>query len=144
MFCKVQSVIQPNQQSVIQTAANIQPMLSKGNVILVSKPNSVIQTTQGSLQTLQVIIHNKKKKIKILMICFFVGGWNGKWREFFWWWISKETKGSFNETTFIQENFKWSWRGWDSWYVFLLHDLLNVVPICWIDADACLIKKKIS
>ncbi|GLV34238.1 Cyclic-AMP response element binding protein B [Carabus blaptoides fortunei] len=31
----VQSVIQPNQQSVIQTAANIQPMLSKGNVILV-------------------------------------------------------------------------------------------------------------
>lgn len=53
-FLKVQSVIQPNQQSVIQTAANIQPMLSKGNVILVSKSNSVIQTTQGSLQTLQV------------------------------------------------------------------------------------------
>ncbi|XP_015840202.1 cyclic AMP-responsive element-binding protein 1 isoform X5 [Tribolium castaneum] len=55
---QVQSVIQPNQQSVIQTAANIQPMLSKGNVILVSKPNSVIQTTQGSLsglQTLQVV-----------------------------------------------------------------------------------------
>lgn len=51
----VQSVIQPNQQSVIQTAANIQPMLSKGNVILVSKPNSVIQTTQGSLQTLRVV-----------------------------------------------------------------------------------------
>ncbi|XP_044753512.1 cyclic AMP-responsive element-binding protein 1 isoform X12 [Coccinella septempunctata] len=51
----VQSVIQPNQQSVIQTAANLQPMLSKGNVILVSKPNSVIQTTQGSLQTLQVV-----------------------------------------------------------------------------------------
>ncbi|VEN53783.1 unnamed protein product [Callosobruchus maculatus] len=49
----VQSVIQPTQQSVIQTAANIQPMLSKGNVILVSKPNSVIQTTQGSLQTLR-------------------------------------------------------------------------------------------
>ncbi|KAF2895692.1 hypothetical protein ILUMI_10472 [Ignelater luminosus] len=51
----VQSVIQPNQQSVIQTAANIQPMLSKGNVILVGKPNSVIQTAQGSLQTLQVV-----------------------------------------------------------------------------------------
>ncbi|XP_043501665.1 cyclic AMP-responsive element-binding protein 1-like isoform X8 [Polistes fuscatus] len=52
----VQSVIQPNQQSVIQTATNIQPVaLSKGNVILVSKPNSVIQTAQGSLQTLQVV-----------------------------------------------------------------------------------------
>ncbi|XP_044731448.1 cyclic AMP-responsive element-binding protein 1 isoform X7 [Chrysoperla carnea] len=52
----VQSVIQPNQQSVIQTAANIQPMLSKGNVILVSsKPNSVIHTTAGSLQTIQVV-----------------------------------------------------------------------------------------
>ncbi|XP_076265599.1 cyclic AMP-responsive element-binding protein 1-like isoform X18 [Rhynchophorus ferrugineus] len=50
----VQSVIQPNQQSVIQTAANIQPMLSKGNVILVtSKPNSVIQTTQGTLRVLE-------------------------------------------------------------------------------------------
>lgn len=54
IFFQVQSVIQPNQQSVIQTAANIQPMLSKGNVILVSKPNSVIQTTQGSLQALRV------------------------------------------------------------------------------------------
>ncbi|XP_023704711.1 cyclic AMP-responsive element-binding protein 1 isoform X4 [Cryptotermes secundus] len=52
----VQSVIQANQQSVIQTPANIQPVqLQKGNVILVSKPNSVIQTTQGSLQTLQVV-----------------------------------------------------------------------------------------
>lgn len=52
----VQSVIQPNQQSVIQTATNIQPVaISKGNVILVSKPNSVIQTTQASLQTLQVV-----------------------------------------------------------------------------------------
>ncbi|KAF7272091.1 hypothetical protein GWI33_015095 [Rhynchophorus ferrugineus] len=51
---QVQSVIQPNQQSVIQTAANIQPMLSKGNVILVtSKPNSVIQTTQGTLRVLE-------------------------------------------------------------------------------------------
>lgn len=52
----VQSVIQANQQSVIQTPSNIQPVqLQKGNVILVSKPNSVIQTTQGSLQTLQVV-----------------------------------------------------------------------------------------
>ncbi|XP_011696160.1 PREDICTED: cyclic AMP-responsive element-binding protein 1 isoform X6 [Wasmannia auropunctata] len=52
----VQSVIQPNQQSVIQTATNIQPVaISKGNVILVSKPNSVIQTAQGNLQTLQVV-----------------------------------------------------------------------------------------
>ncbi|XP_044261373.1 cyclic AMP-responsive element-binding protein 1 isoform X8 [Tribolium madens] len=54
-IASVQSVIQPNQQSVIQTAANIQPMLSKGNVILVSKPNSVIQTTQGSLSGLQTL-----------------------------------------------------------------------------------------
>ncbi|XP_076286599.1 cyclic-AMP response element binding protein B isoform X2 [Lasioglossum baleicum] len=53
---QVQSVIQPNQQSVIQTATNIQPVaISKGNVILVSKPNSVIQTAQGSLQTVQVV-----------------------------------------------------------------------------------------
>ncbi|XP_070148747.1 cyclic AMP response element-binding protein B isoform X7 [Polyergus mexicanus] len=53
---QVQSVIQPNQQSVIQTATNLQPVaISKGNVILVSKPNSVIQTAQGSLQTLQVV-----------------------------------------------------------------------------------------
>ncbi|KAL1495050.1 hypothetical protein ABEB36_010531 [Hypothenemus hampei] len=54
---QVQSVIQPNQQSVIQTAANIQPIISsKGNVhILVSKPNSVIQTTQGNLQALRVV-----------------------------------------------------------------------------------------
>ncbi|XP_076248390.1 cyclic-AMP response element binding protein B isoform X6 [Calliopsis andreniformis] len=53
---QVQSVIQPNQQSVIQTATNIQPVaISKGNVILVSKPNSVIQTAQASLQALQVV-----------------------------------------------------------------------------------------
>ncbi|CAB0018027.1 unnamed protein product [Nesidiocoris tenuis] len=50
----VQSVIQANQQSVIQSATgSIQPVLTKGNVILVSKPNSVIQTTSGQLQTLQ-------------------------------------------------------------------------------------------
>ncbi|CAH2990724.1 unnamed protein product [Chilo suppressalis] len=52
---QVQSVIQPNQQSVIQTASNIQSVqLPKGNVILVSKPNSVIHTTQATLQTLQI------------------------------------------------------------------------------------------
>lgn len=52
---QVQSVIQPNQQSVIQTASNIQPVqLPKGNVILVGKPSSVIHTTQGTLQTLQI------------------------------------------------------------------------------------------
>ncbi|XP_072944198.1 cyclic AMP response element-binding protein B isoform X2 [Epargyreus clarus] len=52
---QVQSVIQPNQQSVIQTASNIQPVqLPKGNVILVSKPSSVIHTTQATLQTLQI------------------------------------------------------------------------------------------
>ncbi|XP_031787448.1 cyclic-AMP response element binding protein isoform X15 [Nasonia vitripennis] len=56
---QVQSVIQPNQQSVIQTATNIQPVaISKGNVILVSKPNSVIQTAQGSIQALQVVDDN--------------------------------------------------------------------------------------
>lgn len=54
---KVQSVIQANQQSVIQSATGNQlPVLTKGNVILVGKPNSVIQTTQGSLQTLQVVV----------------------------------------------------------------------------------------
>ncbi|XP_011308994.1 cyclic AMP-responsive element-binding protein 1 isoform X2 [Fopius arisanus] len=52
---QVQSVIQPNHQSVIQSATNIQPVaLSKGNVILV-KPNSVIQSTQANIQTLQVV-----------------------------------------------------------------------------------------
>ncbi|KOB78190.1 cAMP responsive element binding protein [Operophtera brumata] len=54
-MAQVQSVIQPNQQSVIQTASNIQSVqLPKGNVILVSKPSSVIHTTQGTLQTLQI------------------------------------------------------------------------------------------
>ncbi|CAH1155929.1 unnamed protein product [Phaedon cochleariae] len=52
---QVQSVIQPNQQSVIQTAANLQPMLGKNVILVSSKPNSVIQTTQGSLQTLRVV-----------------------------------------------------------------------------------------
>jgi len=43
------SVIQSNQQSVIQTAANIQPMSLPKNVLLVSKPGSVIHATQGSM-----------------------------------------------------------------------------------------------
>lgn len=50
------SVIQANQQSVIQTATQ-GTMLTKGNVILLSKPNSVIQTTQGNIQTLQVVVY---------------------------------------------------------------------------------------
>ena len=60
LFCfhfQVQSVIQPNQQSVIQTATNVQPvqLSTKSNVILVSgKANSVIQTTPGSLQAIEV------------------------------------------------------------------------------------------
>ncbi|XP_034241976.1 cyclic AMP response element-binding protein B isoform X5 [Thrips palmi] len=53
IITSVQSVIQANKQSVIQTAAgNIQ--LKPGNVILV-KPNSVIQTTPGNIQALQVV-----------------------------------------------------------------------------------------
>ncbi|XP_022173004.1 cyclic AMP-responsive element-binding protein 1-like isoform X1 [Myzus persicae] len=51
----VHSVIQANQQSVIQTATH-GTMLTKGNVILLSKPNSVIQTPQGNIQTLQVVV----------------------------------------------------------------------------------------
>lgn len=47
MLLQVQSVIQPTQQSVIQSATNIPMQISKGNVILLSKPtNSVIHTTQ--------------------------------------------------------------------------------------------------
>lgn len=57
LFCfQGQSVIQSNQQSVIQSANNQLPVLTKGNVILVGKPNSVIQTAQGNLQTLQVVV----------------------------------------------------------------------------------------
>jgi len=52
---QVQSVIQPT--SVIQSTPSLQPTnISKGhNLILVSKPNSVIHTTGGAVQTLQVI-----------------------------------------------------------------------------------------
>lgn len=64
----VQSVIQANQQSVIQSAqGSIQPVLTKGNVILVSKPNSVIQTPQGQLQTLQVVVFKSKLVVIILL-----------------------------------------------------------------------------
>ena len=49
---KMHSVIQTNnQQSVIQTAQ----VITKGNVILVSKPNSVIQTSHGNISALQVV-----------------------------------------------------------------------------------------
>lgn len=70
---QVQSVIQPT--SVIQSTPSLQTTsLSKGNIILVSKPNSVIHTTGGgAIQTLQVIdgggIHedeNTKKRREIL------------------------------------------------------------------------------
>ena len=57
VFSQVQSVIQPT--SVIQSTPSLQTAcLSKGNIILVSKPNSVIHTTGGSgggaIQALQV------------------------------------------------------------------------------------------
>ncbi|XP_063704329.1 cyclic AMP response element-binding protein B [Culicoides brevitarsis] len=49
------SVIQPNQQSVIQAAGNLQSMTLPKSVLLVSKPNSVIHTTtQGALQAIQI------------------------------------------------------------------------------------------
>ncbi|XP_046446697.1 cyclic AMP-responsive element-binding protein 1-like isoform X1 [Daphnia pulex] len=55
---QVQSVIQPT--SVIQSTPSLQATsLPKGNIILVSKPNSVIHTTGGgggSIQTLQVVL----------------------------------------------------------------------------------------
>nr|CAG4650483.1 EOG090X0DMT [Sida crystallina] len=70
----VQSVIQ-QPTSVIQSTPSLQTTaLSKGNLILVSKPNSVIHTTGGgAIQTLQVIdsggLHedeNTKKRREIL------------------------------------------------------------------------------
>uniref|UniRef100_A0A182FJ21 Uncharacterized protein n=1 Tax=Anopheles albimanus TaxID=7167 RepID=A0A182FJ21_ANOAL len=51
---QAQSVIQQNQQSVIQTAAGNAP-LSRGVLLVCNKPNSVIHTTTGNLHpTLQV------------------------------------------------------------------------------------------
>jgi len=45
-FIPAQSV-QANQSSVIQTAANLQPLLGKSGVLYVNKGNSVIHTTPG-------------------------------------------------------------------------------------------------
>lgn len=56
------SVIQPNQQSVIQTATGVQPVKS---VLLVnSKPNSVIHTTHQAIQVSSsiVIVYDGFKK----------------------------------------------------------------------------------
>lgn len=52
---QVQSVIQANQSSVIQTAANLQPLLGKG-VLYVNKGNSVIHTAPGKLRHFIVFI----------------------------------------------------------------------------------------
>jgi len=73
---QVQSVIQPNT-SVIQSTPSLQSSsLPKGNIILVSKPNSVIHTAGGgggAIQTIQVIDgvglqedENTKKRREIL------------------------------------------------------------------------------
>uniref|UniRef100_T1E284 Putative cyclic-amp response element binding protein b at 17a n=1 Tax=Psorophora albipes TaxID=869069 RepID=T1E284_9DIPT len=48
------SVIQQNQQSVIQTAAGQIPALPRGVLLVCNKPSSVIHTTQGSLQAIQI------------------------------------------------------------------------------------------
>ncbi|XP_055523015.1 cyclic AMP response element-binding protein B isoform X4 [Wyeomyia smithii] len=48
------SVIQQNQQSVIQTAAGQIPTLPRGVLLVCNKPSSVIHTTQGSLQAIQI------------------------------------------------------------------------------------------
>lgn len=51
---QAQSVIQQNQQSVIQTAAGQMPALPRGVLLVCNKPSSVIHTTQGSLQAIQI------------------------------------------------------------------------------------------
>nr|XP_029711621.1 cyclic AMP response element-binding protein B-like [Aedes albopictus] len=51
---EAQSVIQQNQQSVIQTAAGQIPALPRGVLLVCNKPSSVIHTTQGSLQAIQI------------------------------------------------------------------------------------------
>lgn len=51
---QAQSVIQQNQQSVIQTAAGQIPALPRGVLLVCNKPSSVIHTTQGSLQAIQI------------------------------------------------------------------------------------------
>ncbi|KFB38867.1 hypothetical protein ZHAS_00006357 [Anopheles sinensis] len=50
---QAQSVIQQNQQSVIQTAAGNVP-ITRGVLLVCNKPNSVIHTTTGNLQTIHV------------------------------------------------------------------------------------------
>lgn len=75
---QVQSVIQPNT-SVIQSTPSLQTSsIPKGNIILVSKPNSVIHTaggggSSGAIQTIQVLDgvglqedENTKKRREIL------------------------------------------------------------------------------
>lgn len=51
---QAQSVIQQNQQSVIQTAAGQIPSLPRGVLLVCNKPSSVIHTTQGSLHSIQI------------------------------------------------------------------------------------------
>lgn len=51
---QAQSVIQQNQQSVIQTATGQIPALPRGVLLVCNKPSSVIHTTQGSLQAIQI------------------------------------------------------------------------------------------
>ncbi|XP_055389530.1 cyclic AMP response element-binding protein B isoform X1 [Condylostylus longicornis] len=48
-----QSVIQPNQSSVIQTAANLHPVTLQKGVLYVKQPNTVIQTALGA-NTVQI------------------------------------------------------------------------------------------
>lgn len=50
---QVQSVIQQNQQSVIQTATGNVP-LARSVLLVCNKPNSVIHTTTGNLQTIHI------------------------------------------------------------------------------------------
>lgn len=51
---QAQSVIQQNQQSVIQTATGQIPSLPRGVLLVCNKPSSVIHTTPGSLQAIQI------------------------------------------------------------------------------------------
>lgn len=71
---KVQSVIQPT--SVIQSTPSLQATsLPKGNIILVSKPNSVIHTTGGgggAIQTLQVVPYITYFVCFFLFFCYLI------------------------------------------------------------------------
>ena len=127
---QVQSVIQPNHQSVIQNATNIQSVaISKGNVILVSKPNSVIQTAQGSLQTLQVRSDIILLCNRSYLACWFwencciLAGWRDRkrWKLLGRRIAEEETRSArsclSHETTVLQKNSQWlgcQWdRGWE-------------------------------